>query len=339
MRLIELILHGMSNGKSFLFILLAFSFLSQLINVPGIGEALGGAADILSRSVIMFGLFFIVLVLVGVLILAWIASVISSILQYFGFVVRRGGDRIEIEKGLLTHKMTGISVERVQELHVRRPLIRRMIGYAEIRVKMATNLVANPDEKNEGTGVILHPFIKYKEVEGFLQAILPEYANTPKAEIRLPKASLRRSFFRYFRWTFVFLAAVLIPAWFLMQSFAPDWQRTEICAIAGAVFMAFFLFTAYRSWRGRSIAISDAYLVLKRGAYSETVISIPRNKIQIAASIQNPFQRRSRVATISASSGAGSGAVRERLQDVSADQALSYLHWIEPRKTEMRQHT
>jgi putative membrane protein len=325
----ELCLHGFSNGSAILYLFLGVSFLSQFRDLPIIGDIVSGLMGSAYQRVVSFSIFFLILIALVILLIAWIASVIASVLKFFGFVVQRRGNRIETERGLLTHKTTGCAVDRIQELHIRRPLLRRLIGYAEIRVRMAAIITGNQDT-SDGPGVTIHPFIRHRDIDGFLNEILPEFANAPKVETGLPLASLRRTYFRYFRWSAVFLSAICPSVWLLLRTFAPDAPRAQILIVALILILFFLCVTAYRSWKGRGMATNAAFLVMKRGAYTATTAIIPRKKIQLARIRQNPFQTKAGVAHIEASSAAMGGAF-ERVRDVGAAQAFAYLDWIRPR--------
>lgn len=63
------------------------------------------------------GIMFLLFVL-GILLLLWLLSVASSCLSYAGFRSRRRGERIEVERGLITHVFSGMDVEKIQSIHI-----------------------------------------------------------------------------------------------------------------------------------------------------------------------------------------------------------------------------
>jgi putative membrane protein len=325
----ELFLHGLSNGNAILYIFIGVFFLSQFLDVPGVEDVVSDVTDSAIRTLVSLSVFFVALIAFVVLAIAWAVSVIVSIFKFFGFVVQRRGNRIEIERGLLTRRTTGCAVDRIQEMHIRRPPLRRLIGYAEIRVEMAAGVGGMPDT-NEELGISIHPFIRYREIDGFLREILPEFADAPKAEFGLPPVSLLRTFLWFFIRSAVPVAAAFIFAWFLFRDITPGFPLEGVLALALILFLAFLCVTAYRSWKGRGLAINDDFLVMKRGAYTFTTMTVPRRKIQLAHSQQNFFQKKVRVAHVEVNSAAKGGA-GERIHDVSEEQAFSVLEWVRPR--------
>ncbi|MDR2163682.1 MAG: PH domain-containing protein [Clostridiales Family XIII bacterium] len=326
-RPMELIFHGLSNGSAILYIFVGLSFVSRLTDIPFINEIVSGVVETTFQRLNSADAFIIALAVITVLAIAWLLSVVASILKYFGFVVLRRGDRIEVERGLLTHRVAGCSVNRIQEVHIERPLFRRLIGYAAIRVKMP-QLIIGGEDSQDALGLLVQPFIKYKEIDGFLREILPEFADAPEAKDGLPAASLRLTYLRYLSRSVIFIVAAFIAAWFALADAEPDFPRTECLSIVSALLLAVICITAYRSWKGRGMATNDDFLVLRRGAYTFTTVIIPRKKIQIARMSRGPLQMRCGVADVDATTAA---TTDEGIIDVSEDQAQSYLDWIRPR--------
>jgi putative membrane protein len=327
----ELFLHGLSNGNGVLYTFIGISFLSQFLDIPVIEGLVSDVTDSAIRNLASLSVFFVVLIALVILAIAWAVSVVASVFKFFGFAVQRRGNRIEIERGLLTRRTTGCAVDRIQKMHIRRPALRRLIGYAEIRVEMAATVGKEPDT-TEGLGVSIHPFVRYREIDGFLREILPEFAGAPNPESGLPPVSLLRTYLWYFIWSAVLIAATFIPVWFLLRDIAPAFPREGVFALALILFLAFICVTAYRSWRGRGLTMNDDFLVMKRGAYTFTTVTVPRRKIQLARSQQNFFQKKVRVAHVDVNSAANGGAGSvERIRDVSEEQAFTVLEWVRPR--------
>jgi uncharacterized membrane protein YdbT with pleckstrin-like domain len=213
-------------------------------------------------------------------------------------------------------------------MHIVRPLFRRLIGYAEIRVNMAQTLVQDADN-SDTPGVVIHPFIRYREIEGFLREILPEFADAPEAGSSLPRIALLRTCLRYFIWYAVIIVAGGVTAWQLLDLGA-DFMYAGVVALVLILVAAFLGVTAYRSWKGRGMTMDDDFFVMKRGAYTFETVTIPRRKIQIARMNQSPLQRKAKVADVEVSS-ASMGAASEGVSDVGEEQAYSCLEWLRPR--------
>lgn len=118
----ELLLSALSSKTSFAFVLLGvISALATLLGglvdarIISSSEAVYSAAwQAMSSS---FGMLFLLFIL-GILLVLWLISVGSSCLTYAGFRSRRRGNRIEVERGLITHVFSGMDVERIQSIHI-----------------------------------------------------------------------------------------------------------------------------------------------------------------------------------------------------------------------------
>lgn len=118
----ELVLAALSSKTSFVFVLIGV--------ISALSTLLGGLVDarIISSSEAIYstawqamagplGLVGFVAILVLLLFL-WLISVGSSCLTYAGFRSRRRGNRVEVERGLITHVFSGMDVERIQSIHI-----------------------------------------------------------------------------------------------------------------------------------------------------------------------------------------------------------------------------
>ena len=70
---------------------------------------------------------------------------------------------------------------------------------------------------------------------------------------------------------------------------------------------------------------------LVNSGFSKTEYCIPRQKIQCFKLRTNPFQRRSKVATLMVRTAAGVGGTTVRLLDVAQSDGSAWLAWGEPK--------
>jgi uncharacterized membrane protein YdbT with pleckstrin-like domain len=210
----------------------------------------------------------------------------------------------------------------------------RWLGYVTLKAEIATSLIKNDESGSnlQGSGVVLHPFLKKSELDGYLAAFVPEYAGRPKELSPLPQAALRRSFFRYIRWTLVFwvfpfTAFLCIPKIFSVEYVQLLVNLTPLIVAIGIIGLVFFMLTAWRSYVGRGFAIEGGFVAIRKGAYNRQTVFVPRRKIQVAVINQNPFQRHSRVADIVTQTAANGLSVNV-LRDAGISDADSYLNWV-----------
>ncbi len=207
----ELVLTGLSNNTAFLVAMLAvLGFVSQAADivfelVPGSSDVVNGTVTSMVASAAAGPL--IGMAIGGVMVIAlviWGASLLGACVSYGGFHARRRGDRIEVERGLLQHQLQGVSIARVQSVTVKQSLIRRLLGYCEVSLgKIDAATGEESQQKQSGLanqGLVVHPFVKVSRVPEILAGLVPEFADTPTEQQRLPKPALRRGIMRGVLW-------------------------------------------------------------------------------------------------------------------------------------------
>ena len=338
-------LTGISNAKAIVFGFIIMSVVSQYSNV--FSDLFMGGEDLYENAfeyAMRMALPLLVLTVVLFFVISWFVSVLAVMAGNYGFTVRNIGAKIEIERGLITHRIVSIEKQRVQEVRVRQGFIRRFIGYAEISVKTAilkdqkNNSSARNNEELLGITVI-HPFISVKEVDYFVSMLLPDFSGVPGDLSPLPASARLRSIRRYTGWTIIFLAAGWFIAFAAISSTTGgeyfDWFVANRAAviIPSAIFVAFFTLTGYRAYLGKGVSWNKDFIVVKNGAWAREWARIPRRKIQTATISENPFQRRVGLATLRGTTGA---LAFPSLMDVALEHAHDYLSWAVTKKEEIR---
>ena len=338
-------LTGISNAKAIVFGFIIMSVISQYAGV--FSDLFMGGEDLYENAfeyAARMALPIIVMFIVIFFAISWFVSVLVVMAGNYGFTVRNIGNKIEIEKGLITHRIVSIEKQRVQEVRVRQGFIRRIIGYAEISVKTAilkdqTNTSSSRNNEEMLGITVIHPFISVKEVDYFVSRLLPDFSSVPDDLKPLPPGARLRSVRRYFGWSLIFIAAGWFIAFAAISSETGgeyfDWFISNSAAviIPSAIVVAFFTFTGYRAYLGKGVSWNNDFLVVKNGAWAREWARIPRRKIQIATISENPFQRRVGLATLKGTTGA---LAFPSLMDVDLSYAHEYLSWAVTKKKDIR---
>lgn len=143
--------------------------------------------------------------------LAWIVSIISTVLRFGGFTLKKKEDELIIERGLLEKRHVTIPLNKVQAVRIDEGILRQPFRYATISVEVAGT---SGDENEQST--IIHPLIKTKQIYPFLQKVLPAFVEDA-AFRSVPKRALRRYVFRNV-WFFILLAGAAF--WFIPLKYA-----------------------------------------------------------------------------------------------------------------------
>lgn len=274
----------------------------------------------------------------------------TTALSYGSFSVRRRGERIEVERGILRRDFSGIDVNRVQSVVIRQSLVRRLMGYCEVslgRVRASSGESQNTQASLNAGGLVVHPFLRLSEVDALLAGVLPEYADRPvAAEFRgLPKVAMRRGLLRNCIWqngaffTAVFFAAAQI----VLNVLVPVIQDADFALLVRTanvvclvVYVLMVLSTALIAlgtfwWqRGSGFALNKRYAAICNDGLSTETSYFPRQKIQCAITQTNPFQRRAHVTSIALTTAAGVGGSGAMLWDVTEEDGAAWLEWLHP---------
>lgn len=316
------------------------------------GDAAGAVADTaLAMGSTIFGgnlvLLGIVVCIVAVVIL-WVFSVAGTCIQFGGFRARRRGNRIEVEHGLLQHRIRGVDVDRVQSVIVKQSVIRRLLGYCELSLGKIDAVDSSQGEQGQSLshqGLVIHPFVKLDRVPQILEGIIPEFAGVPADETPLASVALRRAIIRRGIlqgagfWIAVCIAVAQVIVNLVLRSADPEGQMVlgylNIGAYAGyAVCLIVFALEVVGAvlWaRGSGFAYNRRFMRVVNGGLGCESVSFPRRKIQFGYTRTNPFQRRAQTATIAVRTAAGTGGTTVRLIDVCEDDAQAWLEWVRPR--------
>lgn len=353
----ELLLSALSSKTSFAFVLLG------VISAPA--TLLGGLVDarIISSSEAVysaawqamsssFGMLFLLFIL-GILLVLWLISVGSSCLTYAGFRSRRRGNRIEVERGLITHVFSGMDVERIQSIHIHQSFFQRLlkccsVAYGRVGA-MEENGNSDGANSSEADKLVVHPFLPLSRVQEVIEGLTPEYRTLPQPTRHVDKKALRRALTRRVIWQGLgfWLLVVLVCTWAelgvfvsseLSQEFFPGMTLLQvmllITGIVGALIVVIAVFEAINAvlWYRLAAMGWDRFgFTIVNGGFSTDSVTIPRTKIQAALIRTNPLQRHAKVASVIVNTAAGVGSTRHRLIDVSRGDAEEWLTWACPR--------
>ncbi|MDR2610913.1 MAG: PH domain-containing protein, partial [Clostridiales Family XIII bacterium] len=330
----EIFLAGIANSHALISVAVLFGILSgiygYLDDFAGIlnfdmGSAAADAASHVfgplagSRAIIIV-IVFIVLI---VFLIGYVMAVVSKFIAFGGFVIQKRGDRIEVQRGLLARKSSSIVTHRVQTVNVSQGLLMRLLGYAEVRAETASALATqNNNQKAQLEDSVIHPFIKLKNLDGFLAGVLPEFTDRPRELAPLTLRALRRSVTRYGVWSLIILGVPVV----VIHHF--EKLPGYVFAIAAALWILMLVCGALK-WKGRAIGRTERTLAMRRGAVRRQVVYLKKPKIQHATKEVNPFQHAAKMATFSVYTAAAQGK-RNAIKDLTTAAADDYLAWTEP---------
>ena len=255
----------------------------------------GVAMDVSFRGILIGGL--------AVGLVAWLFAIVSTVLTFGGFTLRRDGDQLLIGSGLLDRRQATIPIRRIQALTMTEGLLRQPFGLVALRVESAGYGTDAPE-----TGV-LFPLLRRDQVHDLLRQVVPEMA-LPLDRIdgqlnRLPDRARRRYALSQV-WGLVTLTmfatgvAAALPI-------TPWWAGLSVLALVPAgVGLGLWRF-ADTGW---SLDDRGLLVVRGRGIARQTSV-LPARRLQRRSLDQGPLQRRASLATFRAAvaSGGSGGTV------------------------------
>lgn len=338
----ELFLSAISDDLNFTTLISLLVALLPIYQIIAAFTSEADAQDSLGSMASILGVM-VVGIIIAVMVFIIILSLLSKVISYGGFKARRRGGRIEVERGLLSRQYRGVAISRIQSVEVKQGFIRRMMGYAELKLLTIDTLASqqgnNKNQSMQARGLVVHPFVKKDKIPGIMAQMLPEFNGRPADDTfrGLPKVSQRRVIIRHT----VFIGAIYaVCALFitLMAQFdafgtLDSGAMTRLMAVLWGLFVLLLagrLAGSLLWFRHAAYTYNAGMLSIRQGFFSITTTIIPRQKIQWAQTHQNPFQRWAKVSTITALTAAGVGGTRTKLRDVEVQQAAEYLDWVRP---------
>lgn len=235
--------------------------------------------------------FWIAGLVVALVLAGWIVSIVLTTVQYYGFVLRRGEDRLRRRYGLFTQHETTLPLVRIQVLRIDAPLPRRLLGYATMFAETAGSVA---DRQFAGSTPVC-PLIRTRSVGGLLRELLAGI-DWERVEWRpVSRLTIRRGFIRYS------ITGLIIVA---VAAIALDWRI--LAAIP--VVLAIAAVAARARYAALGYAEQGDYLLARAGVWTRRTWIVPRGKVQSIDCRQSPFQRRLELASVSISTAAGRGA-------------------------------
>ena len=353
----ELVLSALSSKTSFVFVLLGV--------VLAVSTFLGGLVDahLVSSSEAVYstawhlvgspaGVMLLLFVL-SILLVFWLISVVSSCLAYAGFRSRRRGERIEVERGLITHVFSGMDVEKIQSIHIHQTFFQRLLKCCSVAYGRVGATEEESGSNSSGASapnkLVVHPFLPLSRVPEVISSLTPEYQSLPLATRTVAPCALRRALTRRVIWQGLgfWLLILLVCAWLVVELVVPEALSDEIVAgmsleggmvlasgVLGALVVVIAAFEAINAvlwYRKAAFGWDHSGFTIVNGGFSIDTVTVPRTKIQAASLRTNPLQRHARVATVLVDTAAGVGLTRHKLIDVSRSDADAWFEWVHPR--------
>lgn len=240
------------------------------------------------------------------LLVGWTASIVLTVVRWFGFKLLATPRGLRRRFGLLTQFEALVRRERIQLVMIEANPVRRALGYASIKVQTAGSV---QDHESSGS-TVLAPLLPATEVDDVLRHV---FAGSSFDDARLervhPKA-LRRGFVRVASRLFA-LGVVPIAIF----------TNVVGAGVAAVVALGVAAFLAWARYRALGYALFDDYLVARAGVWTRRWWIVPKDRVQTLALTRDPMQRVSGLATLVIDTAGAAGHSVARIIDLDVTRA------------------
>jgi putative membrane protein len=247
----------------------------------------------------------LVIAAAALLVLAWVLSVLGSVVAFAGFTVTREGDRLRIRRGLLARREATVPVARVRAVEVVEGVLRLPFRLAAVRMEVIGHA------KEAAAAQTLFPLLRRDEVRPFLDALLPELADELDGLEPPPARAARRYALPP--------AAVGLAAGGAAWAFTPagPWALPLALVLAGYGLLRF----RAAGWR-----LEDGRLAVRSLRVARTTVLGPARYREWHELAQNLLQRRARLADVFVAFGKQTGARVRHLEAATAASLFERLN-------------
>ena len=266
-----LFVHGLFSINIFSLCIVIAGGVGAAATIIGIVRNPGSAETVLGMLISIFiaaSIFFSAL---------W--DIVKGFVHYYDFRAKREKDKIYIRYGFLKKVAYTIPVDKIQALKIRQTFLARLAGKYMVEV---INVGMN-DEANQKAFLVLYG--SYGQMEGHLQLLLPEFADSAAARIeRTPAAVWAVWMLPLCLWTGVIGAAALICCMVLERHILWIWLGAGVlilCILLGMVLW----------YRTAGIGLNVGFLKITRGYFGRQSVILKYGKIQYLKTSQNFIAR------------------------------------------------
>jgi len=232
----------------------------------------------------------------------WAASAVARVVQFYGFRLRRVGDDLRYERGLLSRRDGTIPLSKLQTVAVEENLLMRRWGFASLAVETAGYA---PGSQPSGGSEAAIPIAPREDVLSLAQTLEPFH----DFEVERPPERARK---RYVR-RYLLAGVAVVAGGFLVNQFL-----TSVPWYAAAVLLLLAWPAARLSYRHRGYDLGPDHVVTRAGFWNRSTRVVPYRRVQTVIRRQTVFQKRWRLATVvfdtagSRSISAGDAAALDR---------------------------
>lgn len=239
--------------------------------------------------------------------ISWVVSTVGYALKYTNFKIERNGNEIRIVQGLFDKKEFVLKLHRIQAITVKEGILRQPFGYCSVEVEVIQSI------ESAGNEVMLHPFMKKKDVQQLLTYLQLPYEIEEKM-VHLPKTALRR--YVIMGWiTSAVLAVPIVSASIYFKQYIALFNLIPLCIV--------FTILAYARYTSSGYMMRENQLTMVYRGLAKYTGIMRRRHVQAVGYNQSYFQKKDELCT-AAAAVAGHGY---EVKHMRKEDALRIYNW------------
>ncbi len=277
----EIGLYGLSSNMTFILLAFLAPFTEKIIDffkesfVPIFVDLLTQVLPEGQYIKILAGVLIVVLLVLFGLTL----SVVSAVIQFYGFQFYDENKNLRRVAGLFDKHQISIAKHRIQAISIRQNWVFKLFKRVTVQFHQ---LAAGVGKQNKGKNNLAIPTLS--------QLNWPEFVSDSFQDLDMKGLEFIRISPRYISRTFTFnwLLPLSVISLFLMTK-NPNWIWLNFVAVFG-------LAIVYLKWRRYGIWFSDKYIAIRTGFIGQKITILPTYKMQNISFQQTPMLKRNRLA-------------------------------------------
>lgn len=302
----DLIVMATTSGGAGVVISGILIFLSQFSELIPYETVMNEFAEVIESGLLIVGM-----ILFVVLLFAWLVAVVLTFLRYADFTVKLADKDIIITRGLLEKKQTTIPINRIQGIRLNQNILREPLKFASVTIESAGGSVMEQDSNT----IRLLPMIKASETTPILNQILPEYEWETDF-----KGAPKRSIFRYMFWNLLTVTIAVVP---LSYFFYP-------LGLWSLLLYPLTLGLSWMQYRSAGYRLSNDQLTVQFRVFDKQTVFLKKKRIQSLELRETWFQKRGRVATLSATIKSYISGSENSVRHLEVEDVEKVMEWYRP---------
>lgn len=241
------------------------------------------------------------------LLFIWVGSAVSMFTKFYDFRLSFRDNALEYERGLLNRSSGTIPEDKIQNLIIEENFLKRMLGYATLKVETAGYSPSQQQVEGSETAIPLAETRKIKEMAEKVGGY-----STPKLNSIGPEARQR-----YFR-RYIMISAALFLTAPVINMFV---QTGYLIYILGLLVLIGSRAASRLKWRNIGYYLQDRNIFVQKGFWNRRTYTVPYFRIQNIMESQTVFQERWGMKTVTVDT-AGSVRTNPEIIDLEEGKAV-----------------